>query len=137
MRWTILHFGKHKGRSLPEIILFDVDYFFWAFNKGNVFQGGLANEAAKLLQRARAIRIPKPNPKHWQVEYSYDDTGGFSGFCFVKVQYSIVLRLQVGSFGAASRSVIRSWAQEIRQARLPKSSPGFSASLFWQAHPPD
>jgi hypothetical protein len=84
MRWTILHFGKHKGRSLPEIILFDVDYFFWALNKEGVLQGKLGKEAAMLVKRVRAIKIPKPNPKRWQVEYSYDDTGGFIGFCFVK-----------------------------------------------------
>jgi hypothetical protein len=83
MRWTTLNFGRHAGRSLPEIILADVDWFFWALNK-DVFLGRLAKEAEKLVQRATAIKISKPNPKHWQVEYSYDDTGGFSGFCFIK-----------------------------------------------------
>jgi hypothetical protein len=83
MCWITLKFGKHAGKTLPEIILSDADWFFWALNKG-VFKGRLANEAAKVVQRARAIKIPKRRPKRWEVEYSYDDTGGFSGFQFVK-----------------------------------------------------
>jgi hypothetical protein len=39
---------------------------------------------SELVQRARAIKIRKRRPKRWQVEYAYDDTGGFSGFRFVK-----------------------------------------------------
>ena len=84
MRWATLTFGKHAGKTLPEIILSDADWFFWALNKG-VFEGRLNDQAAKLVERARAIKIPKRNPKRWQVEYSYDDTGGFCGFQFVKV----------------------------------------------------
>jgi hypothetical protein len=83
MRWVILNFGEHAGKTLPQIILSDADWFFWAVNKG-VFKGRLANEAAELVERARAIKIPKPDPENWQVEYSYDDTGGFCGFQFVK-----------------------------------------------------
>jgi hypothetical protein len=83
MRWTTLNFGKHTGKTLPEIILSDADWVFWAVNKG-VFKGRLANEAEELVQKARAIKIPKRRPKRWQVEYSYDDTGAFCGFRFVK-----------------------------------------------------
>jgi hypothetical protein len=87
MHWTTLTFGRHAGRSLPEIILSDVDWFFWALNN-DVFQGKLANEAEKLAQRATAIKIPRPDPRRWQVEYCYDDTGGFCGFSFVKADIS-------------------------------------------------
>jgi hypothetical protein len=83
MRWTTLNFGKHAGKTLPEIILSDADWFFWAVNK-RAFKGRLANEAEELVQKARAIKIPKSDHKRWQVEYSYDDTGGFCGFQFVK-----------------------------------------------------
>jgi hypothetical protein len=82
MRWTTLNFGKHAGRSLPEIILSDADWFFWAVSKG-VFKGRLANEAEDLVQKATAIKIPKPDPKRWQVEYRYEDNGRFNGFVFV------------------------------------------------------
>jgi hypothetical protein len=91
MRWVTLNFGKHAGKTLPQIILSDADWVFWAFNKG-VFKGRLANEAAKLVERARAIKIPKRNPKRWQVEYSYDDTGGFCGFRFVKADTPLPYR---------------------------------------------
>jgi hypothetical protein len=82
MRWATLNFGKHASKTLPEIILSDADWFFWACDKG-VFKGRLANEAAELVQKARAIKIPKRRPENWQVEYSYDDTGAFCGFRFV------------------------------------------------------
>jgi hypothetical protein len=84
MRWTTLNFGKHAGKTLPEIILSDADWFFWALKK-DVFKGRLTIEAEELVQRARAIKIRKRRPERWQVEYSYDNTGGFSGFRFVKV----------------------------------------------------
>jgi hypothetical protein len=83
MRWTTLTFGSHAGKTLPEIIVSDADWFFWAVNKG-VFKGRLANEAEALVQKARAIKIPKPHPERWQAEYTYGDTGGFCGFRFVK-----------------------------------------------------
>jgi hypothetical protein len=83
MHWVTLAFGRHVGKTLPQIILSDADWVFWAVNQG-AFKGRLANQATKLVERARAIKIPKRNPKRWQVEYSYDDTGGFLGFQFVK-----------------------------------------------------
>jgi hypothetical protein len=83
MRWVTLTFGRHAGKTLPEIILSDADWFFWALKK-DVFKGRLANQAEKLVQRARAIKIRKRRPKRWQVEYSYDAMRGFSGFRFVK-----------------------------------------------------
>ena len=30
MKWTTLTFGKHDGKTLPEIIIKDADWFFWA-----------------------------------------------------------------------------------------------------------
>jgi hypothetical protein len=83
MGWTTLDFGKHEGQTLPQIIVSDADWFFWAVNK-NIFKGRLANQAAELVQKARAIKIPKRHPKRWQVEYCYEDKGGFSGFRIVK-----------------------------------------------------
>jgi hypothetical protein len=34
----------HAGKTLPEIILADADWFFWAFNK-DVFKGRLSRRA--------------------------------------------------------------------------------------------
>ena len=83
MRWTTLNFSKYAGRSLPEIILSDADWVFWAFHKG-VFKGRLAAESEELVQKATAIKIPKPDPRRWQVEYRYEDNDRFCGFAFVE-----------------------------------------------------
>jgi hypothetical protein len=29
-QWLQLRFGKHEGKTLPQIVLSDPDYFFWA-----------------------------------------------------------------------------------------------------------
>jgi hypothetical protein len=50
-QWTALNFGKHSGGSLPEIIVFDADWFFWAASN-SIFQGRLSREAKQLVQNA-------------------------------------------------------------------------------------
>jgi hypothetical protein len=81
--WTKLHFGKHAGRTLPQVILSDPNWFFWAVSK-DVLVGQLGIEAEALERRARNIRIPKPKPKEWEIEYRFDHDLRFLGFGFVK-----------------------------------------------------
>ena len=69
--WSILTFGKYKGKSLPQVILSDPDWFFWAA-EGDVFRGRFAEEASLLEYRACNIKIPKPNPEDWCVRYYTD-----------------------------------------------------------------
>ncbi len=83
MKWTTLNFGKHAGRSLPQIILADADWFFWAYNR-DIFWGRLAVEAEELAARATAIKIPKRDPENWAIEYRFEDDGRFMEFGFVK-----------------------------------------------------
>ena len=83
MLWTTLNFGTHAGKSLPQIIISDADWFFWAIHAG-VFEGTLAAEAEDLVEKATAIKIPKPDAAHWQVEYRYEERGRFLGFEFVR-----------------------------------------------------
>ncbi len=85
MRWTPLRFGKHAGLTLPQIILRDPDWAFWAFDK-EVFKGRLAQEAAEVYDKATRIRICKRHPERWFVDYRYEDTGQFLGFEFVKAR---------------------------------------------------
>ena len=85
MKWTTLTFGKHAGKSLPEIIIKDADWFFWAI-ENEVFKGKLAAEANNLYRKAQAIKIPKRRPKRWLVEYCYEDDGRFLGLRFVRVK---------------------------------------------------
>jgi hypothetical protein len=83
MHWTTLNFGTHKGKSLPQVIISDPDWFFWAVASG-VFEGRFAAEAEDLVEKATAIKIPKSNPDRWRVEYRYEDRGSFLGFEFVR-----------------------------------------------------
>jgi hypothetical protein len=44
----------------------------------------LADEAQDLVQKARAIKIPKSHPGKWEVEYRYEFGDRFCGFGFVE-----------------------------------------------------
>ena len=81
MSWSIVPFGKYKGKTLPEIIVRDLDWFFWAVP--NLY-GRLAHEAQDLARKARAIKIPKKQGKKSAVEYRYEFGNRFSGFAFVE-----------------------------------------------------
>jgi hypothetical protein len=45
------------GKTLPEIIVRDLDWFFWVLPK---LYGRLGTEARDLARKARAIKIPNP-----------------------------------------------------------------------------
>ena len=85
MKWTTLTFGKHAGKTLPEIIIKDADWFFWGIANRHL-QGKLAAEADDLYRKAQAIKIPKRRPRRWLVEYCYEDNGRFLGLRFVKAK---------------------------------------------------
>lgn len=77
MAWSILSFGKHKGKTLPQIVFSDPDWFFWAI-ENNVFKGPLRREAERIDARARAIRIPKNTAGDLEAEYFvHPPTGKF------------------------------------------------------------
>jgi hypothetical protein len=81
MVWTTLNFGKHAGKTLPQVVLSDANWFFWA---ADILYGQLATEAELLERQARNIRIPKPNSKKWAVEYRWDRDDRFLGIGIVK-----------------------------------------------------
>ena len=68
MTWTAIGFGKHSGKTLPQIIFNDADWFFHAYEKG-YFKGVLAQEAHELYRRARSIKVPSRNGQKMLVEY--------------------------------------------------------------------
>ena len=84
--YSILNFGKHKGKSLPEVLLHDPDWFFWAI-ENHVLEKKprLAREARDLNFKARNIKIPKPDSEHWRVNYLFDHRDKFCGFNLVRV----------------------------------------------------
>ncbi len=60
--WSVVDFGRYQGKTLPQIIFKDPDWFFWAI-EGNRFHAGLEGQAEMLAARARNIKIPRPNPQ--------------------------------------------------------------------------
>jgi hypothetical protein len=81
MTWSTVTFGKHRGNTLPQILLLNPDWFFYMLPK---FYGPLASEARALAERAIGIKIPKKKPRNWRVEYHFDDEDRFCGFDIVK-----------------------------------------------------
>lgn len=70
MSWNTLNFGKYKGRSLPQILFSDPDWFFWAV-ENNVFENRptFRSEAKELYKKARKIKVPQKGPERLVVEY--------------------------------------------------------------------
>lgn len=77
MPWSIVGFGKHKGKTLPQIIFSDPDWFFWAFEK-EVFKnkGSLDTEAQEVYRKARRIRILNNDNGGLVIEYIFQESTG-------------------------------------------------------------
>jgi hypothetical protein len=83
--WCILDFGRHEGKSLPQILLSDPDYFFWAMEKKKFSPGShLSAQANDLAFKARHIKIPKPDAENWRVKYIFHFQGKLCGFELIK-----------------------------------------------------
>lgn len=68
MAWSPLHFKKHKGQSLPQVLFSNPGWFFWAIEK-KIFRGKLAEEANELNRKARSIKIPQTGTEKFVAEY--------------------------------------------------------------------
>lgn len=91
MTWTKLNFGKHKGRTLPEVMFRDPDWFYWAYDEGAFAKRGLGTEADRIHARASLI-LPRANAQthkedpesELEVEYYvHRPTGRFGKFSVV------------------------------------------------------
>jgi hypothetical protein len=81
MIWTTLSFGKHLGKTLPQIILDDPDWFFWILP---TLYGRMKVEADDLARKASKIKVPRRNPRKWCVEFRYAHGNRFCGFDIVR-----------------------------------------------------
>lgn len=73
MSWTILSFGKHEGKTLPQILFNDPDWFYWAY-ENDVLKGKIPDsEVQGIYEKSRNIKIPQ---KDHQAEFVFD---GFRG----------------------------------------------------------
>jgi hypothetical protein len=128
MAWSTVPFGKYAGKTLPEIIVRDLDWFFWVVPK---LYGKLAEEAEELARRARAIKIPNSRRKRLEVEYRYEDGNRFCGFAFVKAS-----SVRYSRWATRLPYLDLSWPlrrKKYDKARRPHPDTGFSDSLFWGA----
>lgn len=82
--WTEVNFGKwvDKGLTLPQILVRDPDWFFWAHEEG-VFKGALKGQADTLERRARAIILPPDYQKDHAVSYNLGPDGSVWDFSLV------------------------------------------------------
>jgi hypothetical protein len=80
--WSVLNFGKYKGKTLPQVILHDPDYFFWGVEKDVFNRTPFLEQATLLHHRARNIKLPKLNLREPRVKYMTDRGGKFLDFEF-------------------------------------------------------
>ena len=68
--WDVVDFGKYrgKGKTLPQIVFEDPDWFFWALGEG-AFKGALAVEAQDVGRKAQNIKIPGDDNADLVAEY--------------------------------------------------------------------
>jgi hypothetical protein len=79
MRWTPLNFSKsHKGKTLPQVIFQDPDWFFWAVEE-KIFDDRdyLKREAIEIYEKVKKIRIPQNGEKNLVALYILDDSHKF------------------------------------------------------------
>jgi hypothetical protein len=80
--WTPLEFGKYKGKTLPQIVLRDPDWFFWAHEVGAL--SSVQSEADDAHRKARSIKPPRRDGEEQLVEYIiHEATGKSLGFRLV------------------------------------------------------
>ena len=100
---TELRFGKHKGKTLAQVMFKDPDWFFWAYSVGR-FKGSplYGREADEIYRKSRAIKVPQTGDEKMVAEYIVDPRNhNFRGLDLVPVSrpphkgYSITFRSPV------------------------------------------
>ena len=80
--WRPMPFGKYEGRTLPQVLFKDADYFFWLLREG-ALRGALAMQAKHLAKKACRIRIPREPAEAFVVDYFFNSENQFSCFSIV------------------------------------------------------
>ena len=68
--WLPMPFGKYEGRTLPQVLFKDPDYFFWFLREG-ALKRALAIQAKQLAKKACRIRIPREPAEAFVVDYFF------------------------------------------------------------------
>jgi hypothetical protein len=82
MKWTPLTFGRHKGKTLPQVVFTDPDWFFWCIEQGFV-KGELQAQAEEIYRRATCIRIPQVGNDVLVAQYMIHP--GVGKLCYVEL----------------------------------------------------
>ncbi|UGB46592.1 hypothetical protein LQ772_04660 [Frateuria edaphi] len=82
MAWTVLTRGKHEGKTLPQVMFSDPDWFFWAFGTKFFAQSqALQAEADEIFKKARHIKVPQKSGEALRVQhYIHRPTSKYSHF---------------------------------------------------------
>ena len=128
MSWSAMQFGRYEGKTLPEVILIDLDWFYWALPK---LYGKIAEEAQDLARKVRGIKIPGPHRKRLEVEYRYERDDRFRGFTFVKASSSAYHSRWSTRLPHLDLSLCLRRKYDKRGGRILLRD--FRKSLFWQA----
>lgn len=72
MAWSEIPFGKHAGKSLPQVALSDPDYIYWALEENAFKSPCLAAELSEVARKGRRIAIPVNRPPTKRVRYYID-----------------------------------------------------------------
>ena len=79
--WDVVAFGKYqgKGKTLPQVVFDDPDWFFWALENG-AFRETLAVQADEVGRKAQNIKIPGNDNGELVAEYvMHTPTNKFAG----------------------------------------------------------
>ncbi len=70
MIWSPVRLKRYRDKNLtlPQLVLKDPDYFFWAY-ENEAFNRDLEDEAEEIYQKATSIRIPASAGDDVEVEY--------------------------------------------------------------------
>ena len=83
--WSALDFDRHAGKTLPQVLFSDPDWFFWAYPSGAFNRyPSLKKEAEKIHAKARAIKVPQRGAEKMVAEYTiHKPTHRFNGLDLV------------------------------------------------------
>ncbi len=73
MSWSELGFGKHRRRTLPQVMFCDADWFYWLHANplltNNYVRG---SEVEDIYRKSRSIKVPQRGDEQLVAEYIVD-----------------------------------------------------------------
>ncbi|MDP7202414.1 MAG: hypothetical protein QGI50_15930, partial [Dehalococcoidia bacterium] len=68
MVWTPLGFKKHRGKTIPQVVFTDPDWFFHMYENRR-FEGRHAVEAEEIYKRATSIKVRQDGKEELVADY--------------------------------------------------------------------